>query len=111
MRNTNNKNDFKKQLNEKGIHVTFHENDQKRIYGVTFTNNENRVVLNGSRLGKEFSANVFEDLFNNPNKRAEIIENLQKQVEKTEKTLLLQNSLSTETKRSQVITKKKGRGM
>jgi hypothetical protein len=25
--------------------------------------------MNGSRLGKEFSANVFNDLFNNPNKQ------------------------------------------
>ena len=34
-----------------------------RIYGVTFIDHENRTVLNGSRLGKDFSANVFNDLF------------------------------------------------
>ncbi|MCL2651670.1 MAG: relaxase/mobilization nuclease domain-containing protein [Candidatus Azobacteroides sp.] len=79
MRKAGNKSDFKKLLNEKGIHVTFHENDQKRIYGVTFMNSENRVVLNGSRLGKEFSANMFHDLFNNPDRKAQIINSLPKQ--------------------------------
>lgn len=37
--------------------------DTGRIYGVTFIDHENRTVLNGSRLGKDFSANVFNDLF------------------------------------------------
>ncbi len=36
---------------------------QAGIYGVTFIDHENRTVLNGSRLGKDFSANVFNDLF------------------------------------------------
>lgn len=67
---------------------------------------ENRIVLNGSRFGKEFSANVFEDLFNNPNRRAEITENLSKQVEKTQQVNHIQ-----ETQHSQVITRKRGRGM
>ncbi|MDR1499814.1 MAG: hypothetical protein LBI58_02425 [Tannerellaceae bacterium] len=49
--------------------MIFCENDQKRIYGVTFIDYQNRTVLNGSRLGKEFSANVFNDLFNNPDKQ------------------------------------------
>lgn len=31
--------------------------------GVTFIDHEKRCVLNGSRLGKEYSANVFNDLF------------------------------------------------
>lgn len=40
----------------------FRENDQGRIYGVTFIDHRNREVYNGSRLGKEFSANAFEQL-------------------------------------------------
>ena len=44
--------------------VVFRTNDDGRIYGVTFIDHENRVVLNGSRLGKQFSANVFQTLFN-----------------------------------------------
>ena len=51
------------ELKAKGIDVLFRQNDTGRIYGVTFIDHENRTVLNGSRLGKEFSANVFNDLF------------------------------------------------
>ena len=50
-------------LKVKGINVLFRQNDTGRIYGVTFIDHESRTVLNGSRLGKEFSANVFNDLF------------------------------------------------
>lgn len=50
-------------LKAKGIHVLFWQNETGRIYGVTFIDHESRIVLNGSRLGKEFSANVFNDLF------------------------------------------------
>lgn len=54
---------FEKNLKEKGIEVVFRENTEGRIYGATFIDHENKTVLNGSRLGKEFSANVFNDLF------------------------------------------------
>lgn len=54
---------FEKNLKEKGIEVVFRENTDGRIYGATFIDHENKAVLNGSRLGKEFSANVFNDLF------------------------------------------------
>ena len=50
-------------LKAKGIDVLFRQNDTCRIYGVTFIDHESRTILNGSRLGKEFSANVFNDLF------------------------------------------------
>ena len=36
-----------------------------RIYGVTFIDHNNMVVLNGSRIGREFSANALEERFNN----------------------------------------------
>jgi hypothetical protein len=71
MRKAKNRDDFKKMLKEQKIGVIFRENDQNRIYGVTFIDYQNRAVLNGSRLGKDFSANVFHDLFNNPNKQSE----------------------------------------
>jgi hypothetical protein len=41
----------------------FRQNDAGRMYGVTFIDHQNKCVLNGSRLGKEFSANVFNELF------------------------------------------------
>lgn len=46
--------------------MVFRENEEGRIYGVTFIDHRNREVYNGSRLGKEFSANAFEQLFNRP---------------------------------------------
>jgi len=54
---------FEKALQKQGISVLFRINDEGRIYGVTFIDHENKVVLNGSRLGKEFSANKFHELF------------------------------------------------
>lgn len=51
-------------LTLRGIDVVFRENDDGRIYGATFIDHRNKEVYNGSRLGKEFSANAFENLFN-----------------------------------------------
>ena len=57
-----NRADFEKQLSANNINVVFRHNDAGRIYGVTFIDHQNKCVLNGSRLGKEFSANVFNEL-------------------------------------------------
>lgn len=51
-------------LKARNIDVVLRENDEGRIYGVTFVDHNTREVYNGSRLGKEFSANAFEALFN-----------------------------------------------
>ena len=48
--------------------MVFRQNDSGRIYGVTFIDHDSRVVLNGSRLGKEYSANVFNDLYSDERK-------------------------------------------
>jgi hypothetical protein len=72
MREARNREDFTKRLKENGICVIFRTNEQKRIYGVTFMDYQNRAVLNGSRLGKEFSANVFNDWFNGSQKPVEV---------------------------------------
>ncbi|MDR1055603.1 MAG: relaxase/mobilization nuclease domain-containing protein [Prevotellaceae bacterium] len=69
MRQTKNINDFRLLLKKKNIGVIFLQNETGRIYGVTFIDYPNRAVLNGSRLGKEFSANVFNDLFNSSQKQ------------------------------------------
>ena len=63
MKSPGNRVDFEKQLIANGINVVFRQNDAGRIYGVTFIDQQNKCVLNGSRLGKEFSANVFNELF------------------------------------------------
>jgi hypothetical protein len=66
MRQAKNINEFRLLLKKKNIGVIFRQNEAGRIYGVTFIDYPNRAVLNGSRLGKEYSANVFNDLFNSP---------------------------------------------
>ncbi len=58
-----NREDFTEQLKAKGIGVVFRRNESGRIYGVTFIDHGRRTVLKGSRLGKEFSANVFQERF------------------------------------------------
>lgn len=54
---------FERELMRQGVGVVFRTNDAGRIYGATFINHADKIVFNGSRLGKEFSANVFNDLF------------------------------------------------
>jgi hypothetical protein len=49
-----------------GIDAVFRGNEEGRIYGVTFIDHHSKEVYNGSRLGKEFSANRFNSLFNGP---------------------------------------------
>lgn len=63
LRTTNSEAEFRKALQQEGIDVVMRRNDTGRIYGVTFIDHHSRVVLNGSRLGKEYSANVFNERF------------------------------------------------
>src|SRR5574344_914247 len=56
-------NEFRAKLRQQGIDVLFRRNDEGRIYGATFIDHTTRTVLNGSRLGKDYSANVFNDLY------------------------------------------------
>lgn len=68
MRTTRNRRELERELKKQGIDVVFRQNDSGRIYGVTFIDHDSRVVLNGSRLGKEYSANVFNDLYSDERK-------------------------------------------
>ena len=45
-----------------------------RIYGVTFIDHNTGIVANGSVLGKEFSANVFNDLYPAPKQAQQVAE-------------------------------------
>lgn len=47
---------FMTALNKQSIYVLFRENAEGLIYGVTFVDNKNKVVFNGSDLGKAYSA-------------------------------------------------------
>lgn len=59
------KDDFTAKLKDRGIDVVFRYTDEGRIYGVTFIDHNTMTVLNGSRLGKQFSANALNERFNN----------------------------------------------
>uniref|UniRef100_UPI003562C0EE conjugal transfer protein MobB n=1 Tax=Mariniphaga sediminis TaxID=1628158 RepID=UPI003562C0EE len=63
MRETGNATELHQKLQEKNVDLYLRRNNTGRITGVTFIDHQTRCVLNGSRLGKEFSANVFNDLF------------------------------------------------
>ena len=58
--------DLRSKLEEQGLHVVTRKNESERIYGITFIDDEVGVALNGSRLGKGYSANVFNGYFSNP---------------------------------------------
>ena len=60
--------EFKLLLKEKNIEPVFRQNEEGRIYGVSFIDYQNKTILNGSRLGKEFSANVFHEKFTDKNR-------------------------------------------
>lgn len=64
--NSTDKSDFIAKLKERNIDVDLRYTDEWRIYGVTFIDHNTMTVLNGSRLGKEFSANAINERFNNP---------------------------------------------
>ena len=58
--------DLQNRLEEQGLRVVIRKNDNGRIYGITFIDDEQGVALNGSRLGKGYVANVFNTYFSNP---------------------------------------------
>ena len=59
----NTRDEFRQLLKADGIDTVFRINPADRIYGVTFIDHTNGIVANGSVLGKEFSARVFNELF------------------------------------------------
>jgi len=65
LKHTDDEVSFKRQLVEQGLNVVVRSNDSDRIYGITFIDHNSKTVWNGSRFGKELSANVFNDCWNN----------------------------------------------
>ena len=66
MQDISTKEAFARKLKDADIEVVYRINPEGRLYGITFIDHTNRTMFNGSRLGKAFSANVFNGLFNNP---------------------------------------------
>lgn len=54
---------FVRLLKTQSIDVLFRQNDQGVTYGVTFIDHRNKVVFNGSDLGKHYSAKVLTESF------------------------------------------------
>ena len=66
LRRTKDRAEFIALLKAKGVDVVLRETDTGRIYGATFIDHRTRCVLNGSRLGKELSANALQEHFAPP---------------------------------------------
>ena len=47
-------------LKQKNIYTLLRQNAEGRLYGITFVDNQNKVVFNGSDLGKGYSAAVLQ---------------------------------------------------
>ncbi|WP_185286227.1 conjugal transfer protein MobB [Chryseobacterium indologenes] len=60
---TSNEKDFTAYLIDQGINTVIRRNELGRLYGITFIDHNTGNVFNGSHLGKQFSANVFHELF------------------------------------------------
>lgn len=54
---------FSQRMERKGILFIPRINDSGRIYGITFLLKDKQVAINGSQLGKQFSANLFNSYF------------------------------------------------
>ncbi|MDQ8141518.1 conjugal transfer protein MobB [Chryseobacterium sp. CFS15] len=54
---------FVEKLRSVGINTVIRRNETGRIYGMTFIDHNSKTVWNGSNLGKEYSAAVFNDLW------------------------------------------------
>lgn len=63
LRQTTNRAKFIAALKTKGIVTVLRETTDGRIYGATFIDHHTGCVLNGSRLGKELSANALQEHF------------------------------------------------
>lgn len=57
---------LRENLRASHIDLYLRRNDTGRITGVTFIDHESRCVLNGSRLGKEYSANALNERYPEP---------------------------------------------
>ena len=76
----NTRDEFRQLLKAESINTVFRINPVGRVYGVTFIDHTNGIVANGSVLGKEFSARVFNELF--PTSRKETLHTAEQHAER-----------------------------
>ena len=70
----NTRDEFRQLLNADNIDAIFRINPAGRIYGVTFIDHNSGIVANGLVLGKEFSANVFNESYPAPKEVQQVAE-------------------------------------
>ena len=58
--------ELRQRLEEQSLRVVIRKNEGGRIYGITFIDDKEGIALNGSRLGKGYTANIFNSYFSNP---------------------------------------------
>ena len=66
LKNPHSMRQFMTDLERKQIQTVLRQNSAGRIYGITFVDNQNKCVFNGSDLGKGFSVASLERQFNSP---------------------------------------------
>ena len=74
---------LRQRLEEQGLRVIIRKNDNGRIYGITFIDDEKGIALNGSRLGKGYAANKFNEYFSNPEKNSFLDESFYGKIDTT----------------------------
>lgn len=60
------KEDLQRNLYAAGVGVTYRENNEGRLYGITYIDHTTGATLNGSSLGKNYSANAIVDRLSEP---------------------------------------------
>ncbi len=74
MRPHNTRDEFRRLLKADNMDAIFRINPVGRIYGITFIDHNTGIVANGSLLGKEFSANAFDELYPAPKEPRQVAE-------------------------------------
>lgn len=69
---------FEAEVKKQGIEVTFRQNEQGQVFGVTFVDHKNHCVFNGSDLGKAYSAKGLTERFAKRTKSISIHQGVQR---------------------------------
>ena len=75
--------ELRQRLEEQGLRVVIRKNEGGRIYGITFIDDEKGIAVNGSRLGKGYAANKFNEYFSNPENNPFLDESLYGKIDTT----------------------------
>ena len=74
---------LRQRLEKQGLQVVIRKNESGRLYGITFIDDEKGIALNGSRLGKGYAANKFNEYFSNPENNPFLDESLYGKIDTT----------------------------